>query len=56
MRVSADVFRFAVLPDGRVVVIGGEYNTNSSATNPATAIDSNIGFLYDPATNSWSDS
>ena len=47
-------FASAVLPDGRVVVIGGEYNTNSSATNPATATDTNIGYMYNPATNTWS--
>ncbi|MEP6741157.1 MAG: hypothetical protein ABJB61_01560 [bacterium] len=51
-------FASQVLPDGRVVVIGGEYNTNSSATNPASGVWTNIGFLFDPTTNggmgSWS--
>jgi hypothetical protein len=37
----------AVLADGRVVVIGGEYNTNGNTWT-------NIGFLYDPVANSWS--
>jgi uncharacterized repeat protein (TIGR01451 family) len=42
-------FASAVLPDGRVVVIGGEYNP------PGTpAVWTNIGFMYDPVTNSWS--
>jgi len=40
-------FSSAVLPDGRVVVIGGEYISG----NP---VWSNIGFLYDPVTNTWS--
>ena len=40
-------FASAVLPDGRVVVIGGEYNTNGQTWT-------NIGFLYDPVTNTWS--
>jgi hypothetical protein len=35
----------AVLPDGRVVFIGGEYNTNGNTWT-------NIGFLFDPTTNS----
>ena len=37
----------AVLADGRVVVIGGEFNTNGQTRT-------NIGFLYDPSTDSWS--
>jgi hypothetical protein len=40
-------FASAVLADGRVVVIGGEYNN-------LVSVWSNIGFLYDPATNTWS--
>jgi uncharacterized repeat protein (TIGR01451 family) len=40
-------FASAVLPDGRVVVIGGEYNTNGQTWT-------NIGFLYNPVTNTWS--
>jgi uncharacterized repeat protein (TIGR01451 family) len=51
-------FASQVLADGRVVVIGGEYNTNSFATNPATPVWTNIGFLFDPTTTgglgSWS--
>jgi hypothetical protein len=42
---SPTYFASAVLPDGRVVVIGGEYNVNSTGTFPAW---SNIGFLFDP--------
>ncbi|MFI4969230.1 MAG: Ig-like domain repeat protein, partial [Lysobacterales bacterium] len=37
----------SVLPDGRVVVIGGEYNSNGQTWT-------NMGFLYDPTTNAWS--
>jgi len=40
-------FASAVLPDGRVVVIGGEYNN-------LVFVKTNIGFLYDPVANSWS--
>jgi hypothetical protein len=40
-------FASAVLPDGRVVVIGGEYNGGG-------AVWTDIGFMYDPVTNSWS--
>ena len=40
-------FASAVLADGRLVVIGGEYNNLS-------AVWTNIGFIYDPVTNSWS--
>ena len=39
----------AVLADGRVVVIGGEYNpANGNQT------ETNIGFMYDPVKNTWS--
>jgi hypothetical protein len=40
-------FASVVMPDGRVVVIGGEYNTNGNTWT-------NIGFLYDPVANAWS--
>lgn len=40
-------FASAVLPDGRAVVIGGEYNN-------LVAHWTNIGFIYDPVTNAWS--
>jgi len=41
-------FASAVLPDGRVVVIGGEYND-------LVPLWTNIGFMYDPVTNTWSE-
>lgn len=39
-------FATAVLADGRVVVIGGEYVS-------LVAVWTNIGFVYDPVSNSW---
>lgn len=36
----------AVLPDDRVVVIGGEYNFGSD-------VETNLGAIYDPVANSW---
>ncbi|MEP6652477.1 MAG: kelch repeat-containing protein [Myxococcales bacterium] len=42
-------FASQVLADGRVVVIGGE-----DMPGFPMGIDTNIGFLYDPVTNTWS--
>jgi hypothetical protein len=36
----------AVLPDGRLVVIGGEYNDGAEA-------ETNLGAIYNPVTNAW---
>ena len=36
----------AVLPDGRLVVVGGEYNNNADE-------ETNLGAIYNPATNAW---
>jgi hypothetical protein len=47
-------FSSAVLPDGRVVVIGGEFNGLSTTTTPAPQVETNIGFIYDPVTDVWS--
>lgn len=44
-------FGSAVLADGRVVVIGGEYNL---ADNGGNAVETNKGAIYDPITNTWS--
>ena len=41
-----DAFASAVLADGRVVVIGGEYNNNKFAL-------SNQGYVYNPVANTW---
>ena len=43
-------FASAVLRDGRVVVIGGEDNPGTSGNG----VETNIGFMYDPVTNTWS--
>jgi uncharacterized repeat protein (TIGR01451 family) len=48
-------FASAVLGDGRVVVIGGEYNEGFCPHPPNNcAVWTNIGFMYDPVTNTWS--
>ncbi len=39
-------FASAVLPDGRVVVNGGEYNNGSQ-------VETNMGAIYDPVANTW---
>jgi hypothetical protein len=52
---APEYYASAVLPDGQVVFIGGEYDTNSTPTHPAW---STIGFLFNPTANggagSWS--
>lgn len=40
----------AVLPDGRVVIIGGEYN--KIANNSSPAAETNLGYVFDPTKNS----
>ncbi|GGF02062.1 hypothetical protein GCM10011611_04470 [Aliidongia dinghuensis] len=40
----------AVLPDGRVIINGGEYNDTGAGCNP---VWTNKGALYDPTTDSW---
>lgn len=37
----------AVLPDGRVIIVGGEYNGSS------TEVWTNLGAIYDPVANTW---
>ncbi len=39
-------FASAVLPDGRVVINGGEYNFGAQ-------VETNLGAIYDPTTNKW---
>jgi len=41
-----DAFASAVLADGRVVIVGGEYNNGSFVLT-------NMGAIYDPSTSSW---
>ena len=43
---APDAFASAVLADGRVVIVGGEYNSNQFALT-------NLGAIYDPAANTW---
>jgi hypothetical protein len=43
-------FASAVLPDGRVIVEGGEYAWNGNACATAWT---NLGEIYDPTSNSW---
>ncbi len=45
-------FSSAVLADGRLVVIGGEYNI-SGTNNACMSVDTNLGAIYDPTTNIW---
>ena len=40
----------AVLPDGRVIVMGGEYNWQAINELP---VDTNLGAIYDPVANTW---
>ena len=42
----------AVLPDGRVIVEGGEYN-NFTPGQPNSPVQTNMGAIYDPATGLW---
>jgi len=42
----------AVLPDGRLIVNGGEYEDSANGCSPS--VDSTKGSLYNPQTNTWS--
>ena len=43
---SPDAFSSAVLADGRVIIVGGEYNFGNFALT-------NLGAIYDPVANTW---
>ena len=43
-------FASAVLPDGRVLIMGGEYNGNFAAGG---AVWTSLGAIYDPIANTW---
>jgi hypothetical protein len=43
-------FASQVLPDGRVVIVGGEY----LSVTGGTPVWTNIGFMYDPVADTWS--
>jgi hypothetical protein len=41
----------AVLPDGRVIIQGGEFNVTCNATKPG--VWTSLGAIYDPAAGTW---
>jgi hypothetical protein len=41
----------AVLPDGRVIIMGGEYNVACNSGN--TEVWTSLGAIYDPVANTW---
>jgi hypothetical protein len=43
---APEYFGSAVLPDGKLVIVGGEYNLGKD-------VDTNLGAIYDPQANSW---
>jgi hypothetical protein len=45
-------FGSAVLPDGRVIIMGGEYNNTSGSCGP-TPNDTTLGAIYDPVADVW---
>ena len=49
-------FASAVMQNGRVIVIGGEYNIGTTVVGSLGKngfAETNIGFIYDPVTNAW---
>jgi Kelch motif len=44
-------FGSAVLPDGRVMMMGGEYN--AATPGNCQGVWTNLGAIYDPTTNTW---
>ena len=49
-------FASAVMQNGRVIVIGGEYNVGTTVVGSMGTngfAETNIGFIYDPVTNTW---
>jgi FG-GAP-like repeat len=44
-------FGSAVLPDGRVIIMGGEYNSTSGSCG--SAVDTALGAIYDPVADAW---
>jgi alpha-tubulin suppressor-like RCC1 family protein len=45
---APDYYASAVLPDGRLIIMGGEYNNGGT-----TPVESNLGAIYDPVANTW---
>jgi hypothetical protein len=42
-----------VLPDGRVIFEGGEYNDSTQSGNCGNAVWTSLGAIYDPVANTW---
>src|SRR5262249_28731472 len=43
----------AALPDGRVIIMGGEYNSTSGSGSCGSAVWTTLGAIYDPVADSW---
>ena len=43
----------AVLPDGRAIFEGGEYNDSAQSGNCGNGAWTSLGAIYDPVTNTW---
>jgi len=43
----------AVLPDGRVIVMGGEYNWLGNIYSNRDPVWTSLGAIYDPVANTW---
>jgi hypothetical protein len=43
----------AVLPDGRVIVMGGEYNWLGNKYSNGEPVWTSLGAIYDPVANTW---
>lgn len=50
---SPQYYGSAVLPDGRFVMIGGEYDYNYTYVNGTGEVWTNQGAIYDPVANAW---
>jgi hypothetical protein len=46
-------FGSAVLPDGRLIVEGGEYNGVVDSQGNLVAVETNLGAIFDPLLNTW---
>jgi uncharacterized protein (TIGR03437 family) len=53
MGYAPDAFSSAVLADGRLVVIGGEYNCPANNISSCSEAETTLGAIYDPTTNTW---
>jgi hypothetical protein len=46
-------FGSAVLPDGRVIIEGGEYNNAQKPCSQEVGVWTKLGAIYNPTTNTW---